>query len=615
MEATAGVVRLDEEEEEVLRLPVSRTEEIVIDTRWCLVGKLLTGRVSDFNVFQNMMAFLWQLGMGMYVKELNPNLFLFQFYHEIDIQRVIDGSPWTYDRKPLIFTRLKEGDNPRLVEINHMDMWVQLHNLHSGNMTLSVVTALGNFIGTFIESDPNNFVGVWRDFLRLRASTQRRHSTFGAQWLRSGAAVRGELSHASHGGSGERGVNLPPMIQEQSVGSAGNILGYGINNNLLNERHQYGENIMGVNEEDLTLNVNNNENFFDSTITTIIDSKRRRPDSNVGVSMGPQAKKAAGQGRVPPIFKRKFLNVGRCLGSGAEISLETFVNESTIVKAKFVTQNGVVIRMFQVHNRCWDSDVVKDFFSPTDAAIILGIPIDQSGDVNSWYWAAEKNGFYSVRSAYNLFQDQKHHSANTVSNKFWKILWTLKVPPKAKDLVWRAASNCLATKRNLCIKKVLVESNCPMCDVFAETEWHLLVACDFAWSCFNVAGLAAVARDSFSSLLSWLEATASSVTSEMLGRVIMLCWALWAARNDLVWKQRVRRVSDVVAFANLSLDQWIKAQGKGNLPLLSPLKERDGAEQWIKPSSGIKLNVDAAIFASSFKHGFGCSFFGPMEKF
>uniref|UniRef100_A0A803NVA0 CCHC-type domain-containing protein n=1 Tax=Cannabis sativa TaxID=3483 RepID=A0A803NVA0_CANSA len=363
MEATAGVVRLDEEEEEVLRLPVSRTEEIVIDTRWCLVGKLLTGRVSDFNVFQNMMAFLWQPGMGMYVKELNPNLFLFQFYHEIDIQRVIDGSPWTYDRKPLIFTRLKEGDNPRLVEINHMDMWVQLHNLQSGNMTLSVVTALGNFIGTFIESDPNNFVGVWRDFLRvrvrvnvdkpikrrmkvsnddsswywvnfkyeklptfcficgkighaekfcprlflkplhlqekpynleLRASTQRRHSTFGVQWLRSGAAVRGESSHASHGGSGERGVNLPPMIQEQSVGSAGNILGYGINNNLLNERHQYGENIMGVNEEDLTLNVNNNGNFFDSTITTIIDSKRRRHDSNVGVSMGPQAKVTSG---------------------------------------------------------------------------------------------------------------------------------------------------------------------------------------------------------------------------------------------------------------------------------------------------------------------------------
>ncbi|XP_060969607.1 uncharacterized protein LOC133036861 [Cannabis sativa] len=245
-------------------------------------------------------------------------------------------------------------------------------------------------------------------------------------------------------------------------------------------------------------------------------------------------------------------------------------------------ENFTVNSLFQVNNRCWDSDVVKDFFSPEDAAIILGIPIDQTGG------------------------DLKHHSANTEVNKFWKNLWTLKVPPKAKDLVWRAASNCLATKRNLCIKKVLVESICPLCGVFAETEWHVLVACDFAWSCFGFAGLATVARDSFSSLLPWLKATTSRVSSETLGRVIMLCWAIWAARNDLVWKQRARRVSDVVAFANLSLDQWINAQGKGNIPSLSPLKDGDGAEQWIKPSSGIKLNVDAAIFASLFKHGFGC---------
>lgn len=35
----------------------------------------------------------------MYVKELEHNPYLFQIYHEIDIQRVIEGSPWTYNRK------------------------------------------------------------------------------------------------------------------------------------------------------------------------------------------------------------------------------------------------------------------------------------------------------------------------------------------------------------------------------------------------------------------------------------------------------------------------------------------------------------------------------------
>ncbi|KAM6565866.1 hypothetical protein CsatA_024994 [Cannabis sativa] len=86
----------------------------------------------------------------------------------------------------------------------------------------------------------------------------------------------------------------------------------------------------------------------------------------------------------------------------------------------------------------------------------------------------------------------------------------------------------------------------------------------------------------------------------------MLCWAIWAARNDLVWKNRVRSVKDVVTFAKSSLDQWLNAQGKGNIPSMSPFKVGDGTEQWVKPVSGIKLNVDAAIFDSLHKHGYGC---------
>uniref|UniRef100_A0A803PQP1 Zinc knuckle CX2CX4HX4C domain-containing protein n=1 Tax=Cannabis sativa TaxID=3483 RepID=A0A803PQP1_CANSA len=31
-----------------------------------------------------------------------------------------------------------------------------------------VVRDLGNYVGTFIRADPNNFIGVWRDYLRVR---------------------------------------------------------------------------------------------------------------------------------------------------------------------------------------------------------------------------------------------------------------------------------------------------------------------------------------------------------------------------------------------------------------------------------------------------------------
>ncbi|KAM6578787.1 hypothetical protein CsatB_030624 [Cannabis sativa] len=379
------VVILEEEDNEVLRVPVGRAEEVAIDTRWCLVGKLLTGRVSDFNVFQNMMAFLWQPGMGMYVKELNPNLFLFQLYHEVDIQRVIDGSPWSYDRKPFIFTRLQEGENPRLVEINHVDMWVQLHNLQSGNMTLSVVTTLGNYIGSFVESDPNNFVGVWRDYLRVRvrldvrkpikrrmkiinedsswywvnfkyermptfcficgiighsekfcrrlflkplhlqekpyslelkASTQRRQSTFGAQWLRSEVAVREEARREGQPSKADPSVILIPRNPEVMGELVGKFQDSTITHNQpQNEGYGNIKENMEVNREESILNVTNRGNFFDSSITNVIDSKRRRPDSIMG-HVGSLEKKVSNDMDVMDHDIGEFPKNGSLAGSG-----------------------------------------------------------------------------------------------------------------------------------------------------------------------------------------------------------------------------------------------------------------------------------------------------------
>ncbi|KAL8090281.1 hypothetical protein AgCh_039666 [Apium graveolens] len=51
-----------------------------------------------------------------------------------------------------------------------MDIWVQLYDMNSGFMSLRVVKDVGNYIGTFIESDVNNFTGVWREYLRVRVS-------------------------------------------------------------------------------------------------------------------------------------------------------------------------------------------------------------------------------------------------------------------------------------------------------------------------------------------------------------------------------------------------------------------------------------------------------------
>lgn len=83
---------------------------------------------------------------------------------------MIEGSPWTFGRFTLVFERMKEGDNPHTMVINKLDLWVQLHDMNAGFMSQRVVVDVGNYIGNFVESDNNNFVGVWREYLRVRVT-------------------------------------------------------------------------------------------------------------------------------------------------------------------------------------------------------------------------------------------------------------------------------------------------------------------------------------------------------------------------------------------------------------------------------------------------------------
>lgn len=154
--------KMDEIDEQYMRIRLEKGEDgglvledtaedgarDAIDFRCCLVGKLLS--VADFDA---LMASLWRPGRGMFVKELDLYLFLFQFFHEVDIKRVMEGSPWTFNRIPLIIERLKPGDNPRAVELNKLEMWVQIHDLKFGFMLERVVKEVGNYLGKFVESD------------------------------------------------------------------------------------------------------------------------------------------------------------------------------------------------------------------------------------------------------------------------------------------------------------------------------------------------------------------------------------------------------------------------------------------------------------------------------
>lgn len=52
-------------------------------------------------------------------------------------------------------------------KLHHLDMWVQIHDMQNGFRSEQVVKDIGNYIGIFVNSDPKNFAGDRREYLRV----------------------------------------------------------------------------------------------------------------------------------------------------------------------------------------------------------------------------------------------------------------------------------------------------------------------------------------------------------------------------------------------------------------------------------------------------------------
>ncbi|MCH94705.1 hypothetical protein A2U01_0015670, partial [Trifolium medium] len=158
----------EEEEEEGFTFDIEEDDESHIDFRWCLVGRFLSNRPIHVNSMKATMADVWRPVKGVKIKEATTGLFLFQFSHELDMEEVLQGGPWTFDNHILIVERVQLGMQIENIPLNHVNFWVQVHNLPAGFMAEKVGKKLANYIGEFVEYDKNNNSSFWRQYMRLR---------------------------------------------------------------------------------------------------------------------------------------------------------------------------------------------------------------------------------------------------------------------------------------------------------------------------------------------------------------------------------------------------------------------------------------------------------------
>lgn len=135
-------------------------------TKRCLVGSFVTNRKINIMAMQDTLASIWRPVKGVFIEEKNrTNMFLFKFFHDRDLQRVLEDGPWTFNQQVLLLKKFNVDEQLKDIKLSELYIWVQVYDVPIGFKSEFVLKSIGNFVGRFMESDSRNFKGMFRNFL------------------------------------------------------------------------------------------------------------------------------------------------------------------------------------------------------------------------------------------------------------------------------------------------------------------------------------------------------------------------------------------------------------------------------------------------------------------
>ena len=229
------------------------------------------------------------------------------------------------------------------------------------------------------------------------------------------------------------------------------------------------------------------------------------------------------------------------LGNGKDISIWGDAWLPSISTPRVSNLMGIefpevrVSSLINAQTQNWDVDLLQALFKPEEVQLIRGISLGNVSTGDRLIWPHTQSGTYTVKSGYNLLSKEKENSDPlnnnlALSQKVWKIIWSLTVPPKVRNFLWRAAKNVIPIKTNLVKWQVLQEDICDHYKLHLEDVVHALWLCpclneiwdaDTGWSFRN-----RVSWDDFQKLMLHVEEARLN-----LNLFTMIVWLLWHRRN------------------------------------------------------------------------------------
>jgi hypothetical protein len=124
-----------------------------------------------------------------------------------------------------------------------------------------------------------------------------------------------------------------------------------------------------------------------------------------------------------PLWNQKWLSDGSDLQPPFNLDLELL--------------NMTVSDMMVTNGRSWNTPLIRDLFDPSAASKILQTPLIESVNHDNLIWRHEKDGLYSVKSAYRYCVEGAIDVSHLQVPGGWNLIWKTRAPPKVKNFVSR----------------------------------------------------------------------------------------------------------------------------------------------------------------------------------
>ena len=117
-----------------------------------LVAKFYTRRVINVEAVARTFKPLWQTRKCFSIEDVGDYMALIEFEDAADMEHVLLGEPWLYDKYLIAFHRLSNGVTVENLPFHQVDFWIQLHNLPILSMKRKVAVAMDEYIGEVLPS-------------------------------------------------------------------------------------------------------------------------------------------------------------------------------------------------------------------------------------------------------------------------------------------------------------------------------------------------------------------------------------------------------------------------------------------------------------------------------